>query len=816
MKIALSLLLFFVYVSIFGQKKLEAKHINEKINIDGELNELAWTSSVFSNSFTQIKPYPGKPATRDTKVAICYDHEAIYFAAICYDQKDSVSQVLSLRDDYNANLDVFGIFLDTYNDDQNGFGFGVTSKGVQLDFKIASTEFNDQLNLVWNSEVKITDTAWIAEIRIPFSAIRFPKKQVQDWGINFSRQISRYREESTWSPVKPDLENYLLEAGDVVGIEDIDPPLRLALMPYVSSYLNHSKADGTTTSLNGGMDIKYGINEALTLDVTLVPDFGQVVFDQQVLNISPFELQFNENRQFFTEGTELFTKAGLFYSRRIGVQAPQSVLRTLLNDDEYLSNLASTTQLYNASKISGRLKNGLGVGVFNGITAPQYATAVNKITKEEREILASPLTNYNVLVFDQNLKNNSSITFTNTNVWRAGSFYDANVSGLNFNVNTNDNKFNFNGKTTLSAKLNKESTELGYNYNLNFNKQRGAFIYGVGYLEESDKYDPNDLGFNAMNNRRNIDISSAYRIFNPKWSKLTRISYSASVSMTRLYNPNVYTGSFWNGNFVVVSSKFNAAGIRLNGAFTDYRDYFEPRTWGRVFNYPSWQTIGGWVSSNYQKKIALDAGINYSYISSPGWKEYDYYLKPRFRLSDHVFVIPEWTHAFQLNSQGYAVPFGIPVDTTSEIVFGGRNRIDITSAINLDYNITNRMGLTFRLRHYRSSINYLSFYKLNLDGSLSELNNYSGLDENGNSAYNINFNAFTIDLVYRWVFLPGSEINVVWKNSIFTSDDKVAENYFYNLRSTFNNGPTNSISIKVIYWLDYLDAKKLFSKRKAN
>ncbi len=813
MKSALVLILFIVCSPIFAQKKLEAKHIDEKISIDGELKENAWSNVKYSNSFTQVKPYPGKPATRDTKVAICYDHEAIYFAAICYDQKDSVSQVLSLRDDYNANLDAFGIFLDTYNDDQNGFGFGVTSKGVQLDFKIASTEFNDQLNLVWNSVVKITDTAWIAEIKIPFSAIRFPKKQVQDWGINFTRQISRYREESTWSPVNPDLENYLLEAGDVVGIENIDPPLRLALMPYVSSYLNHSKADGTTTSLNGGMDIKYGINEALTLDVTLVPDFGQVVFDQQVLNISPFEIQFNENRQFFTEGTELFTKAGLFYSRRIGVQAPQSVLQTLLNDDEYLSNLASATQLYNASKVSGRLKNGLGVGVFNGITAPQYATAVNKITKEEREIMASPLTNYNVLVFDQNLKNNSSVTFTNTNVWRAGSFYDANVSGFNFNINTKDNKFNFNGKTSLSAKLNKVSTELGYNYNLNFNKQRGAFIYGVGYLEESDTYDPNDLGFNAMNNRRNIDLSSAYRIFNPKWTKLTRVIFSGSVSMSRLYNPNVYTGSYWDGNFVVVSSKFNAAGVRLNGAFTDYRDYFEPRTWGRVFNYPSWQTIGGWVSSNYQKKVALDAGMNYSYISSANWKEYDYYIKPRFRLSDHIFITPEWTQNFQLNSQGYAVPFGIPVDTTSEIVFGTRNRIDITSAINLDYNITNRMGMTFRLRHYRSAINYLSFLKLNSDGSVSELNNYSGLDDNGNSAYNINFNAFTIDLVYRWVFLPGSEINVVWKNSIFTSDDKVAENYFYNLRSTFNNGPTNSVSMKVIYWLDYDSIRKLVKKK---
>jgi hypothetical protein len=810
-----SLILIFIVASfsIFGQKKIDALHISEKVHIDADLNEDAWKNAKFTNGFTQMKPFPGKKASRDTKIAMCYDHEAVFFAAICYDQKDSISQVLSLRDDLNANLDAFGIFLDTYNDNINGFCFGITSKGVQLDSKISNNEYNDQLNLVWNSAVKITDSAWIAEIRIPFSAIRFPKKQIQEWGINFSRQISRYREESTWHPVNPDLENYLLESGDVIGIENIDPPLRLALMPYVSSYINHSKADGTSRSLNGGLDIKYGINEALTLDVTLVPDFGQVVFDKQVLNISPFEVQFNENRQFFTEGTELFTKAGLFYSRRIGVQAPYSVLKTLLKEDEYLLNLASTTQLYNASKVSGRLKNGLGIGVFNGITAPQYATAVNKTTKEERKIMASPLTNYNVMVLDQNLKNNSSVTFTNTNVWRAGSFYDANVSGFNFNINTKGNKFNINGKTTLSAKLNSTSAELGYNYNLNFNKQRGAFVYGVGYLEESDKYDPNDLGFNQMNNRRNIEASCAYRIFKPKWNQLTKLIYSGSVSMSRLYNPNVYTGSYWNAGFVLVSKKFNAAGLRLNGTFTDYKDYFEPRTWGKVFNYPISQTFGGWISSNYQKKIALDAGANYSYVSSPGWKEYDYYANPRFRLSDHLFVIPGWSHSFQINSQGFAVPFGTPVDTISAIIFGNRDRIDITSSISLDYNMTNRMGMTFRLRHYRSAITYHSFYSLQDDGSLSLLGNYNGLDVNGNSAYNINFNAFTIDLLYRWVFQPGSEINIVWKNSIFTSDDKVAEKYFYNLRTTFNNGPTNSISIKVIYWLDYQSIRKLLKDK---
>lgn len=513
MRIFVALFLLFIVGSLRAQYTITALHTNEKIHMDGHLNENDWKAAKYIDNFTQLRPYPGKAASRNTKIAMLYTHDAVYFGVICYDQKDSVSQILSARDDLNPNLDAIGIFLDTYNDNINGFCFGVTSKGVQLDSKISNNNYNDQLNLVWNSAVQITDTAWIAEIRIPYSAIRFPKKQVQEWGINFSRQISRLREESTWHPVNPDLENYLLESGDVIGIENIDPPLRLAFMPYLSGYLNYSKNDGFSRSYNGGMDIKYGINEALTLDVTLVPDFGQVVFDNQVLNISPFEVQFNENRQFFTEGTELFTKAGLFYSRRIGVQAPYSVLKTLLNDDEYLSNLASSTQLYNASKLSGRLKNGLGIGVFNGITAPQYATAVNKVTKAEREIMASPLTNYNVLVFDQNLKNNSSITFTNTSVWRAGSFYDANVSGLNFNINTKENKYNFYCKGTLSAKMFGTNTDIGYNYNLSFNKQRGAFVYGIGYLEESDKYDPNDLGYNPVNNKRNVEASASYRIF---------------------------------------------------------------------------------------------------------------------------------------------------------------------------------------------------------------------------------------------------------------------------------------------------------------
>jgi hypothetical protein len=807
MKFLLFSVLLFATFQSFAQKVINALPIQEKIIIDGELNEEAWKNATFTSDFVQIRPVPGKASPKETKVALLYSADAIYISAICYDHPDSISQVLSLRDDYNANLDVFGIFLDTYNDNQNGFYFGITSKGVQLDAKIISLDFNDQLNLVWNSAVKITEDAWVAELVIPYSAIRFPKKEVQEWGVNFSRQISRYREESTWVAVNPDIENYLLESGDVQGIKNIEPPLRLALMPYVSGYLNHSKENGFSRSINGGMDIKYGINEALTLDVTLVPDFGQVVFDQQVLNISPFEIQFNENRQFFTEGTELFNKAGLFYSRRVGVQNFDNG-NLALDSNERLLEMPGPAQLYNASKLSGRFKNGLGIGVFNGISAPRIAKIVNDLTNEQRNEILSPLTNYNVFVLDQNLKNNSSVTFTNTNVWRSGGFEDANVSGLNFNLNTKKNTYNLSGGSAVSVIKGLNDSEIGHNLNIYAGKVRGNFIFGTAYLEESNTYNPNDLGFNQVNNRRILDISGGYRNFKPKWQKLNKIVVNASVSYNRLYQPNVYTSTYFNSGLTLISKTFDAAGLRFNGAFTEFNDYFESRN-GNLFVAPRWRTVGGWISSNYQKKIALDAGLNYAFIDRADWSEYDYYLSPRFRLSDRIFLIPNWSQSFQLNAQGFAFPFGYPFETISgKPIFGKRDRVNSISSISLDYNMTNRMGLTFRLRHYRSVIQYESFFTLEENGRLEAIPNYSGLDADGKSIYDVNYNAFTIDLQYRWVFLPGSEINVVWKNSIFTQDKRVDDYFWQNFSSTLNNGPTNSFSLKVIYWLDAQQLRK--------
>lgn len=808
MRYVLTLFIFFQFSCLFAQKSIQATKINEKFVLDGLQNEAFWSTTQVADGFSQTRPKPGETASHKTEVKIAYDDYALYIAAVCYDDAKQVSKTLCQRDEFNPNIDNFQVTLDTYNDDQNGFVFGVSSMGVLYDSKIYIGEESPELNLVWNAVVVRNELGWQLEMKIPYSAIRFAKKEEQNWGINFFRHISRFREESNWNPIKPDFNNVVAQCGNLVGIKGIEPPIRLAFIPYVSGYVNHfpnSAGKDLSYSYNGGMDIKYGINEAFTLDMTLVPDFGQVVFDSKVLNLSPFEVAYNENRQFFTEGTELFNKAGLFYSRRIGIQAPYSVLNTLLLPNEQLSNLPENTQLYNATKLSGRTKKGLGIGIFNGVTAPQFATAINLDSATSRTIKVTPLSNYNVFVLDQNLKNNSSITLTNTNVWREGNFYDANVTALNTNFNNKTNHYFINTSAALSQKMYTTNTSIGHNFGAEIGKQKGTFVYNASYFEESNTYDPNDLGYNSNNNKRIFSGSFGHRIFEPFW-KLNHITSSLDFSYNRLYAPNVYTSTYISANTTLSNKKFNWAGFNIDVTPTERYDYFEARTEGSYFVRPKFINIDGWISSNYQKKIAFDLGGNYFFVKANGWQDYSYRAGIRVMATDKILINYNWNQSIIVGERSYAVAFGTPLQTTNNIVFGNRNRVDFINTLNVNYTLTNHMGLTFRVRHYRSLVTYNSFYNLQSNGTLVA-NNLTGLDANNESAYNTNFNAFTIDMVYRWVFLPGSEINIVWKNAIFSSDKKYAESYLTNLQSTFAYDQLNSFSIKILYWLDYLSLK---------
>ncbi|MBN8696138.1 MAG: carbohydrate binding family 9 domain-containing protein [Bacteroidetes bacterium] len=804
-KLNLILFVFLMAISVYGiaPKQVKAIRIPSSPKIDGVLDEEAWKSAELASDFIQRSPTPGINANKKTEVRIIYDDAAIYIGAMMYDEKpDSILRELTTRDN-EANADLFGFVIDTYNDDLNGYGFFVSAANVQIDARYSSGGNQDfNWDAVWFSQTKINEQGWVAEFKIPYAALRFPKVDKQNWGINFLRKVRRTREDSFWNEVNPQVNGFVNQFGDITGIENIKSPLRLSITPYVSAYLenypyNQTGKSNNSYSFNGGMDIKYGINESFTLDMTLVPDFGQVQSDNRVLNLSPFEVQYNENRQFFTEGTELFNRAELFYSRRIGGE-PLNYYKPYseLNENEYVKENPGTSQLLNATKISGRTQKGLGIGFFNATSKPMFATISDSLGNT-RKVETSPLTNYNILVFDQSLKNNSYISLINTNVTRNGSDYDANVTGTEFKFANKNNTYAINGNGALSQLFFADSTPvLGYKYFVNLGKISGQWQYGGNISVKSDKYDPNDLGIQFQNNTLETYIYGSYNIFKPVW-RITNLRAELGTGYSRLYKP----GMLWNYNiWGDVYTNFRnflsmGGGFNLEPIIT--YDHWEPRITGRYYEYPKDYMGYYWISTDYRKKFAIDVSVNYKYFEENNRYNFLFNVSPRYRASNRLLFVYNINREYLNDDIGF-----VNYDATEDVItFGRRNLETITNTLSVDYKFTSLMALTLRARHYWSKADYQQYYTLSDKGKLFDSPLYAG-----NS--NVNFNAFNIDLVYRWRFSPGSEVSIVWKNSIYTFGQEIVRSYAKNADMMFNSPQTNSFSIKLLYYLDYSMIKR--------
>jgi len=421
-RITFLMLMVFTVLSGWSQlpdkKEVSAVRITNPPKIDGDLSDDAWKSAPVATGFLQMYPFNGRPATHNSEVKIIYDNNAIYVGAMLTDpHPDSIYTELSERDKIGMT-DYFGVYIDCFNDYLTAYGFIVTASGVQCDVKSTETGGEDfSWDAVWESEIKIVDDGWVVELKIPYSALRFPKEEKQLWGLQIFRQIMRYRQNTTWNLVDREVDGLNNQAGELHGIENIDPPLRLSFVPYVSGYLEKSpESESWGYSYNLGMDLKYGINESFTLDMTLVPDFGQVQSDDEIYNLSPFEVYYSEKRPFFMEGTELFDKGDIFYTRRIGsTPSGYDDVEDQLLENEKISNNPQESQLINATKLSGKTRKKLGIGVFNAITTNTFAEIEDTLSENTRRILTEPFTNYNMFVLDQALKNNSYVSFYNTN-----------------------------------------------------------------------------------------------------------------------------------------------------------------------------------------------------------------------------------------------------------------------------------------------------------------------------------------------------------------------------------------------------------------
>ncbi len=795
------LFLLFINTILFSQqtpKEIKALKIDKAPIIDGVLDEDFWQNTNTAKDFFLYEPESGGPEldNKKTTVKVAYDDEAIYFGATLYDDTpNKIPKQFAERDKIGI-VDFFLISLNPNNDGQNDTEFFILSTGVQADAKVSSGREDYKWSAVWYSKIKFNDNGWVIEVKIPYSALRF-STNVETWGINFYRKINYLNEFYSWNYINPEIGNYTQYAGILTGLKNIKPPVRLSFSPYASaSYSVAGRNSIFDKSI--GLDIKYGISESFTLDATLIPDFGQTAFDNLVLNLGPFEQRYDEQRAFFTEGTELFNKGHLFYSRRIGNRpvGSRSVKGNLTDGEEVIEN-PSKVNMLNAVKVSGRTKKGLGIGFFNAITEKTYATITgtkSTITGKDsiytRKEVTEPLANYNVLVVDQQFNKNSSISLINTNVTRNGNFRDANVTGLIFDISDKKNKYKVRGNLKMSNVREDGTTTDGYSGYIHLSKIFGNFQYSIAHFRNDDNYDIKDLGFQRRNNHANYFANASYQIFKPT-KKFNRIRVNLFGELEYLNSNNEYLGNEFELNAFLMTKNRFAFGGEIKTNIGNQFDYFKPRVTGRFFTQKGVFEGTAWLSTDYRKKFAIDirtiagkrANSNENYV----------YLRvsPRFQFTDKFQLIYRFEYSKLNNEKGWVKKLD-----TDAIIFGNRAVKTITNSLSGKLSFTIKSALSLSFRHYWSPVQYsTNFFDLNSQGTLDN-HSYTG-------NHDINYNIWNLDLSYSWEFAPGSQLVAFYRNAVFKKDDLSHLSFNKNLDNLFKESITNNFSIKFIYYLDY-------------
>lgn len=803
--------LVFCFHGLEGQKVTFGKYITSPPKLDGILEPEIWSEVPIATDFISQLPVPGLPMRERSEVQVAYTQEAMYIAFNCLDNHpDSILKQLSGRDS-DGNSDWCAISFNCYRDGINGFTFAVSPWGEQWDGRITGQEEGDVTwNAVWDCKVNISATGWCAEFKIPFAALRFPNQPEQIWNINFAREIRRHRQIGQWNPVLPNGPGELAQMGLLKGISNIKPPKRFFMYPYLSGYSNFAKGQSASFSYNGGMDVKVGLSDAFTLDATLIPDFGQTISDQLILNLTPFEIQFQDNRPFFMEGTELFNKSGIFYSRRIG-DVPMGafdVYNSLGTNERVVQN-SFQTQLLNSTKISGRTQENLGVGFMNSITAPSEAV-IEDAEGRQRNVVTQPLSNYNVMVLDQNLKNNSYFTLTNTNVTRAGEILDANVTAYNTSLKDKANQWAFSSWGAYSSRLGKEmfsvakTNQKGFSQGASMAKISGNLTGSLGYYMESDGYNPNDLGYLQANNSWGQFFSVGYKKyesfgpFNRMWSEL-------SLTRESLYAPRSFSNFQMDAEVGVNTHRFVTYNISYHGEPVRGYNFFEPRVWGMKFHDFTHHEIGGWISTDYRKKLAVDVGGKYGRYDFQGRYIHNWRVSPRFRVNDHWMLIYVYSKQQHFNDVGFST-----FQSDSAIpVFGRRDVISHTNVLTVAYSFNPIMSINCRVRHYWGYSRYHQFYNLDPNGDLVQ-STFDGFGGDASSWVNRNFNSFTIDCFYRWNFTPGSECIIAWKWAQIDETNQIPSGLLEDINQLETIPQTGSVSLRLVYFLDY----RLLTKNK--
>ena len=593
-------------------KSLEAIRISEKINIDGYLSESIWKGSGITE-FVQRDPVEGQQPTQKTEVWVAYDNEAIYVAAKLYDSSpDSIIARLARRDERVAS-DEFEFKVDPWLDHRSGFFFRVSAAGAIRDGILFNDGSNDDSwDGVWESGISINSAGWEVEIRIPYSQLRFPEKDVHTWGVNFIRQIERNNERIMYVMIPKTSSGDASWFAHLTGIENISQPRLVELLPFSAgrSEFIHPESgdpfnDGSKIFRQLGLDLKIGLSSSLTLDATFNPDFGQVEVDPEVVNLSDFETFFPEKRPFFIEGSNIFQFGGggvnhnwsvnygdplFFYTRRIG-RFPQSET----NEDYDFVSIPSGSTILGAGKVSGKVTPEWSIGVINALTAKEFADVDfnGLIFSEEVE----PRTNYSVVrtqrefnggrhglgligtnmyrdIGNSNLENSltSSAYLGGVDGWLTldadrkyvvtGWIAQSRIKGTEEVITDiqRSNPHYFQRPDAGYVSVDSAATSLtGSAGRIYINKQKGNVIFNSGFAMISPGFEINDAGFQPNADQINWHVGAGYNDVDP--GKYLRSKFFAVITFRNWdYGGNKYgegyillTGaelfSYWNMAF---------------------------------------------------------------------------------------------------------------------------------------------------------------------------------------------------------------------------------------------------------------------------
>jgi len=418
-------------VNVAGAQEIEKKVCRaHRVNphppdIDGRMDEPIWQKADWYGDFTQRQPDDGAPPSQQTAFKILYDDKNLYVGI-----REKIVRRVTRRDQFEG--DWVEINVDSYFDHRTAFSFTINAAGVKGDEAISEDGdyWDSNWNPVWYADVSVDDEGWIAEMKIPFSQLRFANLEEQVWGLQVQRKVFRKEERSVWQYIPQNTGGWVSYFGELRGIRGIEPSRRIELLPYIVSDLRRLPqesgnpfATGQETHFSGGLDAKLGVTSDLTMDVTINPDFGQVEADPSEVNLTAFETFFEEKRPFFIEGQNIlrykimggdgsFSNDQLFYSRRIG-RTPQ--FSPDLDDDEY-SKAPDNTSIIGAFKLTGKTRSGLSIGVLNAVTERESAQIASPDNRDAQTV--EPLTNYFVGRVQQDYHSgNTSIggIFTATN-----------------------------------------------------------------------------------------------------------------------------------------------------------------------------------------------------------------------------------------------------------------------------------------------------------------------------------------------------------------------------------------------------------------